>query len=534
MESGILITKDYENFIVKSNILFRGAAAAGRALPGDSVVWFAEKGECALTVRIQHIVVGTLELNSKTRYGMTARGTPLFLFQPYDESYPPFYVGSTEKDLTRPQLAVVRFESWEIGSKCPRGVLARALLGPAGELETEKRGLLLHWAGAEGAGQKNFEIVLPASAAACTHQPYTVSIDPPGCRDVDDAISVSRTGVGWEIIITIANVGRVVEANPWLLDHAKRRGQTFYDDGRPVAPMLPVALSEGVCSLLEGKDRLGISLIVSWNVETGERTFRFAEMTVRVDRNHNYESIMGDSQFSGDTLTAFFGCRHDSHEWVERAMILYNVEFARVLNGEGILRRHSAPDQERLERFSFLGNDLKFLAYSSAEYCLAGGGDIRHWGLGADSYCHSSSPIRRFADLYNQLVFLKSDLLASSQAEVLIPVLNKQQKAAKAFERDCRFVEFVLGRTGGWSGDLELILLPRVADDSVTGASSSRVELWVPAWGQIVKQDATHFEGVVPGEKILGRLYADPTKRSWRRRVIIVPASGVAGQLLRR
>ncbi len=509
------MTKNYEDFVIKTDsgeIAFRGAA--GGALPGDTVVW---DNCCKLVSRIQHIVVGTLELNSKTRYGMTARGVPLFLFQPYDESYPPFYVGSAEKDLTRPQIGVVRFESWS-GSKCPRGVLARALLGPAGDLETEKSALLLHWSGAEGGARKNFEMVFPAPAAAAAA--YTVSIDPPGCRDVDDAISVSRTGDGcWEIVITIANVGRVVEANPWLLEEAARRGQTFYDAGLVVAPMLPVALSEGACSLLEGQDRAGISLIVSWNVETGERSFRFAETVVRVDRNHTYESVMEDPRFAGAVLTEFFGCPHDSHEWVERSMIMYNIEFARTAGV--ILRRHSAPDQERLERFGYdlkSLSDLKFLAYSSAEYCLGEAEDRRHWGLGADLYCHASSPIRRFADLYNQLVFLKSDL--AGQAELLIPVLNKKQKAAKAFERDCRFVDFVLGdRNGARSGDLELIRLPRVGDGNVTGF----VELWVPAWGQIVKQDATHFEGVVPGEKIVGRLYVDPTKRNWRRRVIIVP-----------
>jgi len=306
-------------------------------------------------------------------------------------------------------------------------------------------------------------------------------------------------------------VGRVVEANPWLLESAARRGQTFYDGGRPVAPMLPVALSEGTCSLLEGEDRAGISLIISWNEETGARAMRFAETVVRVDRNHTYESVMEDRQFDGSILTAFFGCAHDSHEWVERAMILYNVEFARVLaGGRGIFRRHSAPDRERLERFGCL-EDLKFLAYSSAEYCAAGGG---HWGLGADLYCHASSPIRRFSDLYNQLVFLGVEAVAD------LELLNKQQKAAKAFERDCRFVESVIGRNGDPSADLELILLPGTGDESVTGG---RVELWIPAWGQIVKQDASLFKGVVPGQKIRARLHVDPTKRSWRRRMLLVP-----------
>jgi len=545
MDSGILTTKNYQDFIIKTEsggqIPFRGAAVAARALPGDKVVWFAEKSVCAMVQRSSHILVGTLELNSKTRYGMTSRGTPMFLFQPYDESYPPFYVASSEKDLTRPQIAVVRFETWELGSAAPRGVLARALLGPAGDLKTEKEGLLLHWSGAKGAARKIWETVLPAAAGMVAVRRH-VSIDPPGCRDIDDAISVTQTLTGWEIVITIANVGRVVEANPWLAVAAAARGQTFYDEGRVVAPMLPEELSEGVCSLLEGEERAGISLFVSWN-HMAKKTFRFAETVIRVNRNHTYESVMDDPEFRGDILTAFFNCRHDSHEWVEQAMILYNVEFARALSqagGRGVFRRHSAPDQERLERFGCLGEDLKFLAYNSAEYCSASDpAGSAHWGLGQDLYCHASSPIRRFADLYNQMVFLGvagavppllehvSEPIHATQPNFGIPnssleLLNKQQKAAKAFERDCRFVEFVLGRDGNGVAEMEVFVLPRGGDDTVTGGEG-RVEIWIPAWRQIIKQPAAMYEGCRPGEKIMARLYADPTKRSWRRRILLAP-----------
>ncbi len=515
MESGILTSKRYEQFGIKGTaITWQGACAAGRALPGDKVVWLPEKGAANFIERAEHILVGTLELNSKTRYGMTSRGVPLFLFQPYNEHYPPFYVGSSEKDLTRPQLAVVRFEAWELGSACPRGVLARALLGVAGDPAAEKQALLLHYGGAKARSKlpplalpEYTETTLPAIA-------YTVSIDPPGCRDIDDAISLWQGIDCWNVVITIANVAAAVAATPAIFDLALKNGQTFYDCGRAVAPMLPPAVSEDACSLLEGKLRAGISLWIIYDpVRDFVSSMKFCETVVRVDRNHTYESVMSDTRFYGYILSRLFHCGSDSHEWVENAMLLYNMEFAKIISEKGgILRRHAAPDKERLEKYSCVGlSDLLFLSYTSAEYCHAaadGGGSTEHWGLGKHVYCHASSPIRRFADLYNQMIWRGS---APSPCD--LERLNQQQSASKKFDRDCQLVTHLLENSGG---QITAMILP--------SSTEKRLELWIPAWKQILKQSRTGaFEGYAEGDTVSVKLHIDPTKRSWKRRVVISP-----------
>jgi exoribonuclease R len=98
----------------------------------------------------------------------------------------------------------------------------------------------------------------------------TMSIDPPGCTDVDDAVSVRRVRLpyvddspesncpyeefGYEVAVHIADVSHFVEEGSVLDLEARARGTTVYlTDGR--IDMLPAVLSENLCSLIGGADR---------------------------------------------------------------------------------------------------------------------------------------------------------------------------------------------------------------------------------------------------------------------------------------
>ena len=91
MSIGILTTKDYIHFtIIPDMIEFKGAEKANKCLPGDLVSWNFIEGYCECVTSTKHgKIVGVLELTSKTRYGLTSRGAPIFLFRPFDSSYPP-------------------------------------------------------------------------------------------------------------------------------------------------------------------------------------------------------------------------------------------------------------------------------------------------------------------------------------------------------------------------------------------------------------------------------------------------------------
>lgn len=89
-----------------------------------------------------------------------------------------------------------------------------------------------------------------------TELPF-VTIDSEHTRDMDDALFAAKTEQGWTLHIAIADPSAWFGMNTNLDEEASRRSNSLYFPGRSL-PMLPQELSNGLCSLLEGKDRLGL------------------------------------------------------------------------------------------------------------------------------------------------------------------------------------------------------------------------------------------------------------------------------------
>ncbi len=90
------------------------------------------------------------------------------------------------------------------------------------------------------------------------------TIDPPDSLDLDDAISIQSLGNGnYDFHIHIADVTYFVQPNTALDEEARLRGTSYYPP-KPdeTVPMLPRELSEDCCSLLEGKNRLALTVSV--------------------------------------------------------------------------------------------------------------------------------------------------------------------------------------------------------------------------------------------------------------------------------
>ena len=101
------------------------------------------------------------------------------------------------------------------------------------------------------AGAAAHEVVLPDADA--TDVPF-VTIDPPGSRDLDQAVHIARDGAGFLVSYAIADVAAYVRPGGALDAETHRRGETLYfPDAR--VPLHPAELSEGAASLLPGQVR---------------------------------------------------------------------------------------------------------------------------------------------------------------------------------------------------------------------------------------------------------------------------------------
>src|SRR5215831_5680774 len=110
---------------------------------------------------------------------------------------------------------------------------------------------------------------------------FIVTIDPDDARDFDDAIHVEKLpNGGWQLGVHIADVAAYVEPGGALDREARRRGNSVYLPDR-VIPMLPERLSNGVCSLNPGVDRLTHSVFIQFDKRGVAKSARFARSVIR-------------------------------------------------------------------------------------------------------------------------------------------------------------------------------------------------------------------------------------------------------------
>jgi exoribonuclease R len=144
--------------------------------------------------------------------------------------------------VTAPDFAAVRAE-FALPDGFPTAVLAEAARAAAGRPEADR------------IDATDIELV---------------TIDPPGSKDLDQALGVTRRGDGFRVHYAIADLGAVVVPGGVLDDEVRRRGQTVYlPDGS--VPLHPPVLSEGASSLLPDGPRRA----VLWTIDldaAGERT----------------------------------------------------------------------------------------------------------------------------------------------------------------------------------------------------------------------------------------------------------------------
>uniref|UniRef100_A0A6C0B540 RNB domain-containing protein n=1 Tax=viral metagenome TaxID=1070528 RepID=A0A6C0B540_9ZZZZ len=434
-------------------------------------------------------IAGVLQLTNKTRYGLTSRNVPMYLFSPLNNVFPQMIVASTHRDLKRNILVIAEKIN---DDKLPRGQIVE-VVGACGDPLAERKAI--HVAYSPDYWTKIPETKEPSSFF---FRPVldvpTINIDPPGCQDIDDCISIWEESGITKVAITIADVAEWVAENPWMT-HAQNIGQSLYDGGVPVRSMFPKTV-EHKMSLLPGERRLGYALIFSWDGYI--RDPQFKEVTIINKASYTYDSCRLATEISIPLLQSI--CEHlaarpliDPHDWIAELMIFYNKTMAEELVklGKGLLRHHSMPDGEKMDKYERLGLNARMFAYAAATYEHTSP-KVQHWGF-QTRYCHGSSPIRRWADVVNQMA-MKGMPVPNAREDC-----NRLQKFAKKHARDLAFMDILQRRP-----------------ENTPGIVVSSTRVWVSDWSRMI----TCPNDILPGTPVVIRYFLDMQRATWKQRLV--------------
>ncbi len=119
---------------------------------------------------------------------------------------------------------------------------------------------------------------------------YHVTIDGEDARDFDDAIAVKKHGDTFKLYVSIADVSSYVTPHSALDQEAYHRGTSIYFPGR-VIPMLPEKISNDLCSLVPGKDRLAITAVLDFDRQGKQLNKSFFRTIITSKKRLSYNEV---------------------------------------------------------------------------------------------------------------------------------------------------------------------------------------------------------------------------------------------------
>ncbi|KKU40401.1 MAG: ribonuclease R [Candidatus Azambacteria bacterium GW2011_GWE2_46_45] len=338
------------------------------------------------------------------------KGSAISFIVPDDKRmYTDIFISPAESGRVRNNWKVlVRIIKWDDPKKNPEGRIVK-VLGKKGSIVLEKGFQMKFPPKVEKEAELLGKISKPIPRKDIDgrrdfRRITTFTIDPEDAKDFDDALSFKKVSDDvFEIGVHIADVSHYVKEGGRLDEEARRRGVSIYLVDRTI-PMLPEVLSNDICSLNPGQDKLTFAAVLTMSsgghiqkawlgrtIINSNKRFAYEEAQKALDEKKGgyYDELnrlnelakilrgkrmkMGALDFDkeevkfkldakGKPLSVAQKPRLDVHKLVEEFMILANKEVAsylsrevkRINKGASIYRIHGAPKKEAIDELLFL------------------------------------------------------------------------------------------------------------------------------------------------------------------------------------
>ncbi len=369
----------------------------GTALPDDTVtIKLKGAGDEGVLLRIDarapRSIVGTI-----TAVGRFTR------VQPLNPAYRQEFTVPDAKGARAGDRVVMRLVRWESRHLAPEGEITD-VIGPKDDPSLDTLAVMKQYDLPESFPRGVLDAAEHVSARLAEpgkrldlRRKFIFTCDPASARDYDDALSIETDRQGNRVLgVHIADVSHFVTPGSALDREAYRRSTSVYLVDK-VVPMLPEQLSNGVCSLVPGQDRLAFSAFLTFDAKGTCVARRFAKSVIRSKARFTYEQVMAvistkqglkpnerktilaihelaqqlrrnrfaagaldmdvpEAQILLDEKGMMTGIEvrpyDESHQLVEECMVAANEAVAKELWTRGVkilARLHEPPDPEKLE-----------------------------------------------------------------------------------------------------------------------------------------------------------------------------------------
>ena len=402
-------------------------------------------------------ISGILYLNKNTKYGFNSKNMPYYIFRPLNKKYPTFLVASSLKTKIKTYMTII-FNKWPINSKYPYGQ-CMDVIGPINICKNIYEILLY-----------KHNLIYPKLKILKNtieeHKSYFIentnykvfTIDPIGCKDIDDALSISIYDTYVELGVHITDVSYFINNIDHLLNNLS---SSIYGNHRQIN-ILPDIYATNICSLLENTNRKSVSIFFKFSHNYVLIEYNIKLTNVHIIKNFSYEEAeniikLRNNKYNylldlWDFMSNYNKLITDTHILVEKLMILANHKIAETLykydKNNTILRVHNNNNNDNNDINSTLNkityNYLKMRTYNSAIY-EKNVINPTHYGLNINLYTHFTSPIRRICDIITHIniknYLNKQDLLIISQEN--LDHINKVNKDIKKLYNDYKIVDLL-------------------------------------------------------------------------------------------